>query len=94
MSFAEDDPFAMCVRTLNEPILFEELPEEAKEATDKNFSHGLIVPLIYASKFLGFMAIGEKLNGKMYTDDDLNAFKILAQQSALAIINRLSNKEL
>ena len=90
LAFSEDHPFVSCINLTTEPFLPEELPDEIKETIANNFLHGLIVPLSYAKKPLGFMVIGEKLNGKIYTEDDIKAFKILAQQLALAVINRMS----
>jgi two-component system NtrC family sensor kinase len=47
----------------------------------------LIIPSFLEDKLLGFIVLGDKLSGQMYTQDDLNVFQVLASQAALAIEN-------
>jgi len=49
----------------------------------------LIVPSFSDNKLLGFLALGEKEDHTVYTQDDMNVFSILAQQAAMAIDNCL-----
>jgi signal transduction histidine kinase len=49
----------------------------------------LVVPSFSDNKLLGFLALGEKEDHTVYTQDDTNVFSILAQQAAMAIDNCL-----
>lgn len=45
----------------------------------------LIVPASTGKEVLGFLALGEKSDGSIYTEDDINVFSILSEQATLAI---------
>lgn len=47
----------------------------------------VIVPSFVEEKLLGFLVLGDKKSGKMYSQDDLQVFEVLASQAALAIEN-------
>lgn len=47
----------------------------------------LIVPSIIEDRLVGFLVLGNKMSGELFTQDDLSVFTILANQSALAIEN-------
>ncbi len=47
----------------------------------------LIVPSFVDNKLTGILILGEKDSGKLYSEDDLVVFSVLANQSALAIEN-------
>ncbi len=59
------------------------------EKSLKSLRANLIVPLFLEEKLLGFLMLGEKHSGALYTTEDLNIFSVLAGQSALAIENAL-----
>ena len=52
-----------------------------------NLRSGLIVPSFVRRKLLGFLLLGPKISGAIYTQEDANMFGILANQLALAIEN-------
>lgn len=47
----------------------------------------VIIPSFISDKLLGFMVLGDKLSGRIYSEDDLRVFTVLANQAALAIEN-------
>ncbi|PIY82647.1 MAG: hypothetical protein COY78_05590 [Candidatus Omnitrophica bacterium CG_4_10_14_0_8_um_filter_44_12] len=47
----------------------------------------LIVPSFVDDKLIGILILGEKVSGKLYSEDDMLVFSVLANQSALAIEN-------
>ncbi len=47
----------------------------------------LIVPSFVDDKLTGILILGEKASGKLYSEDDLVVFSVLANQAALAIEN-------
>lgn len=63
------------------------LPIIGEEVSGSSYKIGLAVPLIIGDLLLGFMLLGEKPQGRVYTQDDVNVFTILANQIAMAIEN-------
>lgn len=47
----------------------------------------VIVPSFVREELLGFLVLGEKKTGEVYSEDDLSVFSTLANQAALAIEN-------
>jgi signal transduction histidine kinase len=47
----------------------------------------VIIPSSLEDRIIGFIVLGDKLSGQIYTPDDLNVFQVLASQAALAIEN-------
>jgi signal transduction histidine kinase len=70
-----------------EPFTFEEVPVEARSLLNTDFDYGLIVPLLNQKKISGFLILGKKLNGTLYTQDDIEVFKALSNQLAITIEN-------
>jgi C4-dicarboxylate-specific signal transduction histidine kinase len=54
----------------------------------------LIVPLAFESDLIGFIALGNKASGGLFTADDANFLSSLANQSALSIMNALAYQEI
>ncbi|MFH1768146.1 MAG: ATP-binding protein, partial [Candidatus Omnitrophota bacterium] len=48
---------------------------------------GLIVPSIIEDKLIGILMLGEKTDWSLYSEDDINVFRILSHQTSLAIEN-------
>lgn len=79
------------------PLVFEEMkrlqqvnPSQEVEALKNQMlllNVSVIVPSFIGDKLLGFMVLGDKLSGKIYFEDDLRVFTVLANQAALAIEN-------
>jgi len=57
------------------------------EKNIKDLQAAVIVPSYVGSKLLGFIVLGKKISQKLYSQDDLNVFSVLANQAALAIEN-------
>lgn len=81
-----------------EPLVLEEVGRRLQdnsslslldEVRKQMFSLGasVIVPSFVEDKLLGFMVLGDKRSGDIYTEDDLRVFTVLANQAALAIEN-------
>jgi signal transduction histidine kinase len=47
----------------------------------------VVIPSFLEDKFMGFIVLGDKLSGQIYSPEDLNVFQVLASQAALAIEN-------
>lgn len=50
-------------------------------------SAAVVIPSFIEDDLLGFMVLGEKRSGSIYTEDDLRVFTVLASQAGLAIEN-------
>ncbi len=47
----------------------------------------VVIPTFHQRRFLGFLILGDKRSGRIWTQDDLNLLMVLANQAALAIEN-------
>ena len=47
----------------------------------------VVIPAFKPERFFGFLALGDKRSGRIWTQDDLNMLTLLANQAALAIEN-------
>ncbi len=80
-----------------EPLVYEEVKQKMQDYKDEKLAlleqelrmidAAVVVPSFVEEKLLGFIVLGEKLSGKIYSQDDLSVFSVLANQSALAIEN-------
>ncbi len=78
-------------------IIFEEIKQKALDYKDpmltsveneiEEVKAALIVPIYIDSRLFAFVAMGKKESGKLFSEDDLAVFTILASQAALAIEN-------
>jgi len=85
--FNEEHPFIFYLNRSHEPFFFEEMPVYIKDFFVFPLKVSLIIPAFAGSKLLGFVLLGDKTNIQPYTEDDINVFKILSRQAALAIEN-------
>ena len=63
------------------------LPIAGEEAAASHLKIGLAAPCSVDEVMLGFILLGDKPRNTAYTQDDVNVFTILANQTALAIEN-------
>ncbi|MGD0336049.1 MAG: ATP-binding protein [Candidatus Omnitrophota bacterium] len=67
-----------------------------KEVIEKldNIEVSICVPSFLKGKLIGFLLLGEKLSGEMYSQEDLSLFNTLSIQAGLAIENAQAYEEL
>jgi signal transduction histidine kinase len=93
-----DNPLISWIMAERQPLIYEEVKHRlvgtAANTTYKLLEENmrplfasLIIPSFLEDKFLGFIALGDKLSGQIYTQEDLSVFQVLASQAALAIEN-------
>lgn len=93
-----DSPLITQFKYRPDPLIYEEVkrkiedsdtPEFFKELEESMRSLGaaVAIPSFLEDKFIGFIVLGDKISGQIYTPDDLNVFQVLASQAALAIEN-------
>ncbi len=82
------------------PLVREELQQRMGSERDPDLDlleHGmqelnaeLVFPIFIRANLAAVVVLGKKLNGRIYSEDDLMVFSILANQASLAIENALS----
>ncbi|MFC1594294.1 ATP-binding protein [Candidatus Omnitrophota bacterium] len=85
------------LKDIQEPIVYEEIKQQAQDFNDKDLlviqgqmellGAAVAVPSLVEQELIGFIVMGEKISGQIYSPDDLSVFSVLANQSALAIEN-------
>jgi signal transduction histidine kinase len=96
-SMSSNNPLISWIVNRREPLLYEEVRRQAQEYFDADYKRleenmrlltaSVIIPSFLEDKFMGFIVLGDKISGQIYTPDDLNVFQVLASQAALAIEN-------
>lgn len=92
---ARDDPLILWFRDTQAPLVSEELrqltngqvtPPQLADSL-KRIGASVVIPSFAENDLIGFLLLGDKRTGQMYTQDDLNVLQTLANQAALAIQN-------
>lgn len=78
-------PLIFWINKKRKPFFAEELDYEARKQF--KLKDGLIIPSFVRGRLLGFLLLGPKSTGLIYTPDDAFIFEVLANQTALAIEN-------
>ena len=67
--------------------------EESLQAFDR-LRATILIPLMFTGELLALLALGEKRSGRVYTAEDGELLRTLANQSAIAINNARAFKQL
>ena len=70
-----------------EPQMYEGFPTAVRNVFSLPFRLLIPIPSVTEKGLIGFISLGDKKNGKHYSIDDINVFRILARQVALAVEN-------
>jgi len=92
-----DNPLISWIAFKREPLVYEEIKRQMQDFSDPIYKHleenmrlltaSVLLPSFLEDRFIGFIVLGDKMTGQIYTPDDLEVFEILASQAALAIEN-------
>lgn len=93
ISFGQEHPLINYIKEHKEPFTMEEFPISLRNFVETGIEMHLIVPSFIENRLLGFLVLGEKLNKTLYTQDDINVFKTLSNQAALAVENCIFMEE-
>lgn len=102
-SFGKNDDLTKYIYDERTAIVTEELALAAKGGKTelqpiiealKSLNAAVLVPSFVEDNCLGFLVLGEKVSGALYTQSDLEVFQVLANQAALAIENAQFYEEL
>jgi signal transduction histidine kinase len=96
-SIKESSPLVQYFIENKNLIIFEEIKQKAQDYKDSqlvkieriiiSLEGALVVPIFIDQDLTAIIVMGKKESGKVYTEDDLGVFSILANQTALAIEN-------
>jgi len=85
------------LRRHREPLVYDEVKQRGQDFKDQvleeigrvmeKLDAALLVPSFIENELLAILVLGKKRSGKLYSQDDLVVFSILANQAALAIEN-------
>jgi signal transduction histidine kinase len=85
------------LKKIEEPLIYEEIKQRAQDSAEhhmcdieqimRGIDAALVVPSFIEDRLIAIVVLGKKRSGKLYSQDDLAVFSILANQSALAIEN-------
>lgn len=96
---ADDSPLAVLMGKCKRPLIRKSLMERSGDAEMEKvlsimdeMNAEIALPLIFNESVNGFILLGDKLSGGLYTREDLDLLETLAVQSALAVQNTFSYK--
>ncbi len=78
----------------DKPLIFEEIQNEGVKEFFRANNLSLIIPLGVQVEKIGFLVLGPKSSGDIYTERDLEFLEIFAPQAAIAIKNAESYREI
>ncbi len=95
MSIGEGDSLIRQIKQAGGPLLEEDIERAVKNRKEKEEVKEfykregiqLIVPTLSERGLSGFLCLGPKPENKVFTSDDINVFRILANQASMAIDN-------
>ncbi len=90
IKFIKNHPQPVMKKNLKQKISVPEIPDILKDMDRLNAE--IIFPMIFEENLNGFIALGEKLSGDLFTHEDMDLLETLAGQSSLAIENARSYK--
>ncbi len=94
---ADDNALINWLIEKREPLIYEEVKRQLEDFGDaisneleknmRSLGASVVIPSFLEDRFMGFIVLGDKVSGQIYTAEDLNVFRVLASQAALAIEN-------
>lgn len=97
VSIADIDSIVQYIKRQSRPIVRKKLMEQSGEPDIPDVLSGMdslyaeiILPMIFEKKLNGFIVLGEKLSGDLFTPEDMDLLETLASQCALSVENARS----
>ena len=88
ITFSNKSPLIEFIKSNPNPFLFFDIPKNVKNLFSSISDNiALVVPASIRKDLIAFMILGDKINDSLYSTKDLEVFKTLANQAALAIAN-------
>jgi two-component system NtrC family sensor kinase len=99
LSMTRESSLIKFMKNHRQPVMRKNLKEQIPVSEIQNvlsdmntFDAEIVLPMIFKDDLNGFIVLGEKLSGDLFTREDLDLLETLASQSALAIENAHSYK--
>ncbi|MBC8200166.1 MAG: GAF domain-containing protein [Desulfobacteraceae bacterium] len=99
ISMADIDSIVQYIKRQRRPIIRKKLMEQSGEPDIPDVLSGMdslyaeiIFPMIFEKRLNGFIVLGEKLSGDLFTPEDMDLLETLASQCALSVENARSYK--
>ncbi len=89
-SISAGHPMIKVLKNVGPIVFYDEMKENISEIA---LPLHLLISLNVDNRLVGILLLGKKMDGDMYSSDDLDVFEILARQAALAIDYCMFNKE-
>jgi two-component system NtrC family sensor kinase len=96
---ADIDSIVQYIKRQRQPLIKKKLMERSGEPdipdvlSDMNRLYAeIVLPMIFEKRLSGFIVLGEKLSGDLFTPEDIDLFETLSSQCALAVENARSYK--
>lgn len=96
-TIAASSPLVQYLIKIKTSIVYDEIKQRVQDYNDENLAKvekemselnaALVVPSLIEDRLLAILVLGKKKSGKLFGEDDLSVFSILANQAALAIEN-------
>jgi len=93
----ENSPIVEQLIATRSPLVYEEIKQRTQDYGDRHLARlesslkeidaAVVVPSFAQNRLIGILVFGRKFSGKLFSEDDLAVFTILANQAALAIEN-------
>ena len=97
-------PVVQYLSTVSLPLVRDEVTQRARQEKDAGFAAidaamedmgaEVVFPVFIRMNIIAIVVMGKKSNGRNYTEDDLNVFSILSNQTSLAIENAQSYEDM
>ncbi|MEA3429578.1 MAG: ATP-binding protein [Thermodesulfobacteriota bacterium] len=99
ISMADTDSIIQYIKRQRQPMIKKKLiqrsgkPDITGVLSDMDRLYAeILFPMIFEKKLIGFIVLGEKLSGDLFTPEDMDLFETLSSQCALAVENARSYK--
>lgn len=93
----EDSPIVEQLLDTKSPLVYEEIKQRTQDYGDRQLARlesalkeidaAVVVPSFVDDTLIAFIVLGQKITNRLYSEEDLVVFSILANQAALAIEN-------
>lgn len=90
-SIPENDPFIEQFTSRKEAVLFDEISRTSENIGSfmKEIGAAIVFPIISKDEPVGFLALGEKLSGEVYSNEDIDLLSTLCNQMGVSIENTM-----
>jgi len=100
-TFGKDSSIVQALKELQKPIFCSHFMEQQDRACLENIisefdmlNAVIVIPMIYKDGLNGFLSLGEKRSGDLFTSEDIDLLETLASQGSLAVENAKAYRQI